>query len=202
MSRELKSHFKSDLEKEQKLSALLDSYYKKHLKHYGFKRVYDIERQRSGADVILKRKSNGKVYFVDEKAQLDYINDDLPTFAFELSYLKKGVLKKGWLYDTSKKTEFYALITAIYSDAPGLYTSCKITMVNRKKLIALLASRKLNSESFESRDLKQGRIIIPELNSRTEGYVYFTKLKKAEKPLNLILKLDFLLEKGIAKRLI
>lgn len=198
----LKSNFKADLENERKLSVLLDSYYKKHLNHYGFKRVRDIKRQLTGVDVILTRKSNGKTYLVDEKAQLYYINDDLPTFAFELSYLKNGVLKKGWLFDASKKTDFYALVTAIYTDEPNLYTSCKITMVNRKKLVGFLASRKLTPESFESRDLKQGRNIIQELDPQIEGYVYFSKTKKAEKPLNLILKLDFLVEQGIAKRLI
>lgn len=68
-------------------------------------------------------------------------------------------------------------------------------MVNRKKLIAFLASRKLNSERFESRDLQEGRTIIQELDPQVEGYIFFSKTGKVEKPLNLILKLDFLIEK-------
>lgn len=145
--------------------------------------------------MLLTHKSNGKLYSVDEKAQLDYVNENLPTFAFEISYLKRRIPKKGWLFNTSKKTGFYALITGIYCDEADQYTSCKITMVNRKKLITFLASRKLNSERFESRNFKEGRIIIQELDPQVEGYIFFSKTRKAEKPLNPILKLDFLIEK-------
>ena len=198
----LQSSFDEDLENERRLSVLLDDYYKKHLKHYNFERIRDVPLQLMGVDLILTHKTTGKTYFVDEKAQLYYLNEDLPTFAFELSYLKKGTLKKGWLFDLSKKTDFYALITAIYSDEPNIYTSGKITMVNRKKLITLLKSKNLRFENFENRNLKQGKITIQELNPQTEGYVYFSKNKKVEKPLNLILKLDFLIERGIAKRLV
>jgi len=44
---------------------------------------------------------------------------------------------------------------------------------------------------------------MQELAPQVMSYIYFSKKKrKAEKPLNLILKLDFLIEKDIAKRLI
>jgi len=58
----LQSNFKFDLENERKLSVLLDTYYEKHLKHYGFTRVQDIKRQLAGIDLLLTLKSNGKVY--------------------------------------------------------------------------------------------------------------------------------------------
>lgn len=198
----LQSNFKSDLEKERKLSVLLSTYYKKHLKHYDFIRVKDIKRQLAGIDLLLTHKSNGKVYSVDEKAQLDYVNEDLPTFAFEISYLKRGIQKKGWLFDTSKKTDFYALITGIFSDEPDTYTSCKITWVNRKKLIDFLKARNIIPNTLEYYTKKQGKMEIEELNHRSEGYLYFSSTSKAEKPLNLILKLDFLIKQGIAKRLV
>lgn len=197
----MKSTFKSDLEKEQLLHRLLDFHYQNHLKLYDFERVRDIEQQLQGVDVIFRRKSDGAEFLIDEKAQLDYVNDDLPTFAFELNYLKGEALKEGWLFDDTKKTNFYALVTAIYSDEPGLYTSCKITLVNRSKLIAFLKSRKLNRESFRDRNLTHGKITLDELKPKIEGYLYFSKKKKAEKPLNLVLKLDFLIANGIAKRL-
>lgn len=200
------SNFASDLKKEQKLTVLLDAYYQKHLKHYDFERIHDMKRQMQGIDVILKHKTNGKTFFVDEKAQLDYINEELPTFAFELSYEKKGVLKKGWLFDTAKETQFYALVTAIYSDEPNIFTSCKITLVNREKLLGFLKTKNINIATLKNAVSKSasqnGKIKIEQLNHRTEGYLFLSRKNKAEKPTNLILKLEFLIEKGIAKRLI
>lgn len=181
------SNFASDLKKEQKLTVLLDAYYQKHLKHYDFERIDDMKRQMQGIDIILKHKTSGKTFFVDEKAQLDYINEELPTFAFELSYKKKGVLKKGWLCNTAKATQFYALVTAIYSDEPNIFTSCKITLVNREKLLDFLKTKNINidalKDAISKSDSQNGKI-------------------KAEKPTNLILKLDFLIENGITKRLV
>lgn len=201
-----KSNFLSDLEKERKLFVLLDSYYKKHLKHYNFERIHDIERQIQGVDLILTHKTKDALFSVDEKAQLDYINEDLPTFAFELYYEKNGQARKGWFFDTNKKTDFYSLITAIYSDAPNRYTSCKITWVNRKKLIAFLSDRKLSESTLKKYwnvgENKKGKFELGQLDLRTEGYLYFSTQNKAERPVNLILKLDFLFENGIAKRFV
>ena len=199
---ESKSSFKADLNKEKKLHTLLDHYYNKHLKNYSFERVHDLKNQLAGVDVLFKQYSSGVTYTIDEKAQLDYINDDLPTFAFEISYLKNENLKKGWLFDTTKKTDFYALVTAIYSDEPGRFTTCKITLVNRQKLLQFLEGRTIKSNRFENRNLPHGKTSIEELNDKREGYLYFSSFNKEEKPLNLILRLDFLIEQGIAKRLI
>jgi hypothetical protein len=202
----LTSNFRTDLQKEQHLAILLDSLYKKHLNHYRFQRVSDVKKQLQGIDLTLTRSMDQKEFLIDEKAQLDYVNDDLPTFAFELSYLKKGASKKGWLFDSSKKTEFYALITGIYSDEPNKFTSCKITFVNRKKLISFLKSRTITENSLvifiENSLPKQGKLKMSELDSKTEGYLYFSRYNKAEKPINLVLKLDFLIENGLAKRLV
>ncbi len=202
----LKSTFNADLKKEQQLALLLDGYYSKHLKQYDFERVYDKKRQFEGVDLILTHKETGVRHSIDEKAQLDYINEDLPTFAFELSYKKAGGLKKGWFYDPSKKTEFYALITGIYSDAPNTYTSCKITLVNRNKLLAYLQNKGITEirlkKTIETHGTQHGKLKLKMLNHRTEGYLYMSSDNKAEQPVNLVLRLDFLLEKGLAKRFI
>jgi len=202
----LKSAFKSDLEKEQQLSVLLDNYYQKHLKTYDFERVSNLEEQLAGIDLVFTHKSSGERFYIDEKAQLDYINEELPTFAFELSYYKNSELRKGWLFDSNKKTYFYSLITAIYSDEPGKFTSCKITFVNRKKLVQLLESRNISEKVLTTQIVenpeKQGKVQMNELHHRKEGYLYFSRKNKVEKPANLILKLDFLVQNGVAKRLI
>lgn len=202
----LRSNFEIDLKKEKQLSVFLDLIYDKHLKHYSFQRIQDLKEQFQGIDLILMNKDSQKTYYVDEKAQLDYLNDDLPTFAFELNYLKRGEVKKGWFFDATKKTDFYSLITAIYSDEPNKFTSCKVTFVNRNKLICFLISRQITLEFLENTaeksEIKHGKIKISELDYKKEGYLFLSNLNKAEKPLNLILKLDFLIENGLAKRLI
>jgi len=202
----LKSTFKEDIKKEQQLAALLDAYYSEHLKQYNFDRKLDNNSQFAGIDLVLTHKETGQRYSVDEKAQLDYINEDLPTFAFEISYKKEGVLKKGWLFDADKKTEFYSLITAIYSDAPNIFTSCKITLVNRKKLIDVLSQKGINEALLtnyaDTHDTAHGKLKLRELNHRTQGYLYISSKNKAETPVNLILRLDFLLKNGLAKHLI
>ena len=202
----LKSKFKTDLSKEKQLIPLLDSYYEKHLKKYTFERISNIKKQLQGIDLILKDNQSEKRFFVDEKAQLDYVNESLPTFAFELSYLKNKVQKQGWLFDTSKKTQFYALVTGIYSDEDDAFTSCNITFVNREKLILRLDEMGLNQNFLEQlayvhRNL-HGKLALKELDSKSEGYIFFSTKNKAEKPVNLILKLDYLMRIGVAKRLV
>ena len=202
----LKSTFKADLKKEQQLFPLLDRMYTLHLKHYRFERISAYEQQLKGIDVVFTHKTTGEKYSIDEKAQLDYINDDLPTFAFEIEYQKKEQIREGWLFDTAKKTDFYALVTAIYEDSPNTFTSCKITLVNRKKLLAFLASKGITRQSLnrviKKHPGKSAKQTLAQLDAKKEGYLYFSNLQKAEKPVNLILKLDFLTVNGIAKRLV
>lgn len=159
-----------------------------------------------GIDLILKDKASEKQFFVDEKAQLDYVNESLPTFAFELFYQKNEIHKQGWLFDVAKKTHFYALVTSIYSDEKDVFTSCNITWINREKLILRLHELGLNKNGLKQICLhhteKNGKLIVKQLDPRTEGYLFFSITNKAEKPVNLILKLDFLEKIGVAKRLV
>lgn len=198
----LKSSFNSDLKKEKQLSILLDSQYQSKLKNYTYKRVTNLKEQFKGIDVIFTHKQKGCTYFIDEKAQLDYINEDLPTFAFEISYQKNGEEKNGWLLNSRKKTDFYALVTAIFSDQPNAYTSCKITLVNRVKLLAFLRTKGLDKGLKVSKPKQHGKHVIKELNDKNEGYLYFSKNNKEEQPINLILRLDFLIKNKLAKRLV
>lgn len=173
----LKSNFKADLSKEKQLTPLLDYYYQKHLKHYTFERVSQLKQQLQGIDLILKDRQSGKQFYLDEKAQMDYINESLPTFAFELFYKKDGVKKQGWLFDASKKTQFYALITSIFSDEKFEFTSCNITFVNREKLIFLLDKKGLSRTCLEQiiadKQKVHGKLVLGQLNAKNEGYLFF-----------------------------
>ncbi|TAI47579.1 hypothetical protein [Flagellimonas allohymeniacidonis] len=202
----MKSSFRKDLEKEKRLSQLLDSYYTKHLKQYTFNRVLDKKEQLAGVDIMFRHKKRGRSYPIDEKAQLDYVNERLSTFAFELYYEKNSELKPGWFFDAEKKTEFYALVTSIFSDNPGQYTSCDITFVNRKKLITALEKKLVSAEKLKKLILPNlgfhGKMHLEALDPKFEGYVYFSSKNKKEKPVNLVLYLDFLHQIEVAKRLI
>ncbi len=202
----MKSKFLSDLSKEKQLAPLLDFYYQKHLQQYAFERVSNLKQQRQGIDLILEHKTSKNIFYVDEKAQLDYVNESLPTFAFELFYHKNGQQKQGWLFDNSKKTHFYALVTSIFSDEDRVFTSCNITFVNRKKLIGHLVDLNLTEEHLtkviRNNAQTNGKLILEKLHPKKEGFLFFSKSNKAEKPINLVLRLEFLIEIEVAKRLV
>ncbi|MEM9648142.1 MAG: hypothetical protein AAF969_06650 [Bacteroidota bacterium] len=202
----MKSSFISDLSKERLLSQFLDPQYKKHLKQYSFKGVSDIKAQLKGVDLVLTHKQTAAIYHIDEKAQLDYLNENLPTFAFELFYEKGGEQKTGWFLDANKKTDFYSLITGIYADDKDRFTACNITLANREKLLGVLATRGLSPDKMvqlaESQPNYHGKMELESLNPYTEGYLFFSRKNKLEKPVNLILKLDWLCEIGAGKKLV
>lgn len=199
--------FQSDLAQEAILSKYLDRIYAD--KGLQCERVHDVEQQHRGIDLNIRVGST--VYFIDEKAQLHYINADLPTFTFELSYMKDGILKEGWLFDTGKKTDYYFLVTAIYLKSavsvlksPEDISSLKITSVHRAKLIMHLATIGLEQERLLHYDAsirnsrQYGKNKISELHPTKEGLIFFTQ-HLLEKPLNLQLRLQYLLDVGVAK---
>lgn len=85
------TNFYSDLNQEGILSKYLDNIYQE--KGIDFYRVFDLDRQHQGIDVVMIIRSDE--YIIDKKAQLHYINRDLPTFTFELSYLKGDDIREG-----------------------------------------------------------------------------------------------------------
>lgn len=199
--------FETDLQQEEILSKYLDNIYNEKKLH--FTRIDDLNQQHEGIDVVIYY--NSTEYYIDEKAQLHYINNDLPTFTFELSYLKNNEIKNGWLFDKSKKTQYYFLVTGIFlkNGIKLLKNSkdieqLKITSVNRKKLVNYLASIGLNEINLMEYDTglrannSFGKNYISELNPKKEGLLYFTK-ELSEKPINLQLRLNHLVKQNIAK---
>ncbi|TCK66911.1 hypothetical protein DFQ05_2197 [Winogradskyella wandonensis] len=200
------SHFKRDLNKEQLLGEYLDTVYNS--LNLNFERNADYSLQHRGVDLLFPEKDG---IYIDEKAQLDYLNKNLPTFTFELSYLKNGEQKLGWLLDETKLTTHYFLITGIYveneTDLSKGFKNCTITSVNRKKLLIYLESKGLSKNrllqydadlrDFENKKLKNE---IEELHPKTEGLLYFSP-QLAEQPINLQLRLKHLIEVGVAKQI-
>jgi len=204
------SNFNEDLSKEQKLAKHLDNIYPEMWSSSGFtfhRNHNDINLQHRGVDGILQK--NEVKFFVDEKAQLDYINSKLPTFAFEISFIKNELWREGWLFDKSKVTDIYILVTSIIvkngDKIENGIESLKVHGIYRNKLISHLTSIGLNKSKINSLENgirtsnSSGRVIVPELNPETEGFLFFSSQNKVEKPINLVLRLNYLIKIGCGK---
>jgi len=190
------SLFEKDLAKEAILGIFLsDQYSSNDLKT---KRITDKGLQLKGVDLIIET-NDGLNFKIDEKAQLHYINKDLPTFALEIDYLKDGVLKEGWLYSSEKITEIYAFVFSIHLidgsnelEKEEDIRSCEVVFVNRIRLINKLATLNL--------DLKTCKAVSNVLRSAEEetkinhpsGFNFQISNHLTEKPVNLVVKKSFL----------
>lgn len=199
MERErIKTNRKADTKKEQILSIYLDKYYDD--RGLGMTRVTDKHLQLSGVDIY------NKTDLIDEKAQTSYLNKHLKTFSFEISSINRdGERIKGWLFDKTKKTTHYYLISSImlHDEKPNLenpedVSSLKILALPRQNLINHLDSKgygevfcKEREEFHLSRNHENG-ISIP---NETDYYFYHST-KYGEKPFNIIIKYDVLEKLG------
>ena len=113
----MESKYNEDYNKEVLLGKYLDTLYTDLFPGLTIERINDFAEQHNGVDLIISKGDDR--YIIDEKAQLDYIDKTLPTFAFEITYLKGGQEILGWLFDKRKKTHKYFVITGIYLNVAG-----------------------------------------------------------------------------------
>lgn len=201
------NNFRKDLQEEARLGIYLDSIYPSIAglsKRFIFSREKDLNRQYLGIDLVLTDKVSGEEIYVDEKAQLHYLNKSLATFTFELSYLKGEEWRKGWFYDEKKLTQTYFLITSIITDYKNNFQNCRLITVNRNYLASFLDENGLTQERiFEYEKLFRsdtkrynGEQIISEVDcSFATFHCSFSNLR--EKPINLKVKLAALLEHNL-----
>lgn len=122
------------------VSSFLEQYFYKDVESY--EKVEDRERQLQGIDVIFFY--NGKQYICDEKAAIRYINKNLQTFAFELSFLGKGDrLIDGWLISETKKNNSFLCIWIDKADSDILelvddIRELEIALIDKGRLIDYL----------------------------------------------------------------
>lgn len=200
------SHFKRDKQHEELIAGWLDKYFysKLNVSEVAHKRVEDgiskervKEAQKKGVDIILKDRDE-ELYFVDEKSQTTYLNNPLPTFAFEISYELNGVKRKGWLIDRSKKTSHYILVYPT-SETIDSYKElnnvddidfAEILLINKNKLMTELYNLgiddKLLIESAEKLEIENKSVPIEGISKEFVGL--FKSGKLAEKPVNLVVK--------------
>ena len=189
-----------DMSAEEQLALFLDKYlydrFPDAQRYSSIERITDKQEQLNGTDVRFTMKS-GKVFNVDEKAQLYYLNKDLPTFAFEVQFLRHGIPTIGWLCNDRLDTDYYLLIWPFANrDAPaGItwrdFTRAECLMVKKQDILSLLKQNGLtverllaDADNFRRQGLT-GRIGIKGVS----GIYYYSSspCKYAEEPINIVI---------------
>jgi hypothetical protein len=205
-----KDKYDFDLRRECRLGKFLDEHYPQieKLQKGKLERIDDITEQHKGIDLIYTHDTTGEKVKIDEKAQLNYIDQYLDTFVFEISYLKKKQWRKGWFYDEKKETEKYFLITCIKSSCENEFEDFRLISIDRKKLQDYLTEKGLSERKImeyekmfrADTDKYKGEQSVPEL-SKELGFFHNSFYNLDEGPVNLKLRLRTLLQKGLAQEL-
>lgn len=142
-----------DMSAEAELARFIDEYLYARFPNSGsfkrIERVYDKEIQLQGIDVVFTA-ADERVFLVDEKAQLYYLNKDLPTFAFEINFLRGGWPTTGWLCNDTLKTDLYLLIWpfAKQDDPKGIradqFTKVDCLLIQKKAILHFLEKNGLS----------------------------------------------------------
>lgn len=168
---ERKSTFKGDLKSERAVNEFLQKYLYSYLVDEGiidsFNSNTTLDQQHKGIDTIIYIIKDGndeqvRCINIDEKAAVHYARNNLSdepltTFAFEVSYIKGGELKRGWLTNEKyKETHVYFLCWLwIKSDANKYNLSCEDILKMEVISIPKVKTReKLIMRAMGSKDIK------------------------------------------------
>ena len=168
---ERKSTFKGDLKSERAVNEFLQKYLYSYLVDEGiidsFYSNTTLDQQHKGIDTIIYIIKEGndeqvRCINIDEKAAVHYAmknlsDEPLTTFAFEVSYMKGGELKRGWLTNEKyKETHAYFLCWLwIKSDANKYNLSCEDILKMEVISIPKVKTReKLIMRAMGSKDIK------------------------------------------------
>lgn len=168
---ERKSTFKGDLKSERAVNEFLQKYLYSYLVDEGiidsFNSNTSLDQQHKGIDTIIYIIKDGadeqvRCINIDEKAAVHYarnnLNDEpLTTFAFEVSYMKDGELKRGWLTNEKyKETHAYFLCWLwIKADANKYNLVCEDILKMEVISIPKIKTReKLIMRAMGSKDIK------------------------------------------------
>lgn len=168
---ERKSTFKGDLKSERAVNEFLQKYLYSYLVDEGiidsFNSNTSLDQQHKGIDTIIYIIKDGadeqvRCINIDEKAAVHYARNNLSdepltTFAFEVSYIKDGELKRGWLTNEKyKETHAYFLCWLwIKSDANKYNLVCEDILKIEVLSIPKVKTRdKLIMRAMGSKDVK------------------------------------------------
>ena len=179
----MKSFRNIDSANEQMVARFLDNYFYLPPLFDSAIRVSDKQEQLQGKDVIVSSSQLGlENACIDEKDTAHYVNKDIPTFAFELSFLLfDGTEVEGWLTDRAKETEYYLLLWPFaklvepVSKPPEFkeITKLRYLLVKRTDVLSLLLNKGFDREAL----LQKAR----EMRSIVKGYDDNQRLKAIDK---------------------
>ena len=187
-----------DMRAEKELASFLDVHlYPELLDKKGFssfKRITDKAIQQRGIDVV--GKTAAAIANIDEKAQLHYINNNLPTFAFELSFLLRGEEVTGWFLNDRLETTHYLLLwpnakTAELSRIKSSdFTVVYGAMISKVKLKRYLSSIGLDSATLLQINsaLRRNKTSISFKDSLYDGIAFSYSASYLEAPINIVIK--------------
>ncbi|MBR6574222.1 MAG: hypothetical protein IKK61_04450 [Clostridia bacterium] len=187
-----------DMHAEQALAKFLDVHLYRELLNEGnfisFQRITSIAQQKQGIDVIAK--TDNSVAYIDEKAQLHYINKTLPTFAFELEFLLDGRAIEGWFLNDNLKTTHYLLLwpNARTTDLSRIssedFTRVEGMMISKAKMKRYLEDMGITIPFLQeiTRILRQ-RKLTGSQKTAFDGIKFFVSPSSAysENPVNMVI---------------
>ena len=200
------SRKREDLAAEHQLAIFMDKYLYANFPTKSLfsqiKRIHDKEEQLLGVDVEFTG-TDGHVYCVDEKAQLYYLNQNLPTFAFELLFDRGPHETIGWLCNQSLRTDFYMLIWpfAEQDSCNGItwdkFTRLDCLLIQKRKLLNMFAQNGLTVEQMQkdARNIRaNGQIGKIPIHGLTGIYYYASDpARYREAPINIVVSKTILL---------
>jgi len=195
----------ADMAAEAELASFLDEYLYAPLLAEGhfetIRRVFEKEQQLKGVDVVV---STGKtIGNIDEKAQIYYVNKNLPTFAFELQFLKYGEVIEGWFLNDRLCTDYYLLIWPqattdnIYELTKDKFTCLDALMISKNKLRMRLEELGLSKEVLTNKavELRRNRAYGKTATGHKGIYYYLSDSRKyVEAPINIVISKSILQE--------
>lgn len=213
----MKTYRAIDSENERKVADFLDDYFYISPLFESARRIVDRNEQLRGKDVIVSStKLKLKDAVIDEKDTAHYVNKDIPTFAFELSFLlRDGKQIEGWLTDDSKETEYYLLLWPFatlvepVSNPPEFkeITKLRYLLVKRSDVLKLLLSQGFDRDELQKKArMMRANIKDAEDNQKIKaidkekyGFYFMYTYFLAEKPVNVVIPRVKLEEIAIAK---
>lgn len=183
-----------DMRVERELARFMDDYLYKDGRFSRADRTDSIEAQMSGSDIILSIPSLGlSNIVVDEKGMTQYMDNPLPTFSLELSFMNYGREITGWFVDDNKATQYYMFIwpkakvrwNATYDDI----LEVEYALVSKEAIRNYLAEKGYTKDAL----IAKARAIRESgqdgaIDKGTQDFWFFYTTKLVEKPINLILR--------------
>lgn len=179
---------------------LIKNFYEKYCVEYEI--VTDKERQIKGIDSIFTL--GDKKYFCDEKSAIRYVNKNLQTFSIELLFVnRKNELSFGWFLnpDYENNSYLFVWIDKALVNEKNLVKSTEdiieleFAIVKKNKILDYLNKLGWTEEKL----LRKSRLILnnddePLFNEKCPDIRFFYSKKLVEKPVNILLKRNKLIE--------